>query len=207
MSRATCLVLAGATVVALASPALALEELPRGLARLSPEVVQRKVQVIDDPLERATVLSTAAAWRRGHAIDGAYATDVHLRTLVDRESGEPRWQVWHELDYAGAERKFSAVVYRTGDGLVEAPITSVVQWTDYSVDHDGFGHHARRARIVFDLPEQTVREIAAGFRAGSREPWRLRFRDAGGASVTAGLAPAEVAGLVQAYESWQGRSR
>ncbi|MDF8331706.1 hypothetical protein [Novosphingobium cyanobacteriorum] len=197
--------IASTAAIAIAAPALALEELPRGLARLGPETVARAVRMTDDPAQRITVMSTADAWSQGHALQGAYATDVHLKAVVDRVTRKARWQVWHELEYQGAERRFSGVTYLLGANKIETPLTSVEQWTDYSVDGDGFGRDARRARVVFELPEDVVRLIAAGYRAGSREPWRLQFREAGGGDVSAGLAPAEVAGLVLAFERWQAR--
>jgi len=187
--------------------AQAYDQLPKPLARLSPEQVAQKIRIENDPLDRFMTLSTQPSWQRGRSITGAYATDVHLRALVDRETGKTRWQVWHELDYRGNARHFTAVAYRTGGQRVEVPLQDVENWNDYNVDNDGFRRHSQHARIVFELPEGVVMDIAASYRAGSREPWRLRFVERGGQNVTGGLAPSEVAGLVQALQKWQGQAR
>lgn len=184
-----------------ASPAAAYDKLPRGLAQLTPADVARRVQIDDDQFEPHIVVSTKAAWDRGRRIEGAHATDVHLRALIDRESGTPRWQVWHDLVYEGPRREIASANYRVGGRLEQAdPALSEHRYDDCpSVDALRIACK-RSTRIVFEIPAHVVEEIAASYRPDSREPWRIRFRDDNGRSITGGLAPAEAAGLVRAVE-------
>lgn len=189
--------------VAFPSAAAAYEQLPPSLARLSPADFASQVKITDDPLEGAVVLSTRDGYTRSRAIKGARANDIHLRALVDRRSGEVTWQVWHELMYVGGRKDLHAVHYMS-DGAVQKvrPLT-VDHWLDQCPPTDGVGFCNQNTRVGFELPERTVREIAASYGEGRREPWRLRFRDAGGRDITGGLAPAEAAGLLQALDAWR----
>lgn len=195
--------LAAGALAAFPLAASAYEQLPRPLARLTPADFAGQIQIVDDPLEPAIVLSTRDGYARSRALKGARADDVHLRALVDRQTGRVTWQVWHDLIYVGGRKNVSAVHYRyAGERRAAEPVT-VRHWLDQCPPTDGIGACNQVSRIVFELPEKTIREIAAAYGAGAREPWRLRFEDANGRDVTGGLAPAEAAGLVQALEAWR----
>lgn len=183
------------------SPAAAYDRLPRGLAKLTPAEVARRVDVEDDQLEPHIVVSTKRAWDRGRRIEGAHANDVHLRALIDRENGTPRWQIWHDLVYDGAMREIAGVNYRAGGRLEQADLALAKHWYDECPGVNSLRIGCTRyTRFVFEVPGHVVEEIAAAYRPDSREPWRLRFKDESGRSITGGLAPAEAAGLIQAVE-------
>lgn len=192
---------------AIAPTAAAYEQLPRSLARLSPADFAAQVEIADDPQGQAVVLSTREGYTRGRAIKGAHANDVHLRALVDKRTGEVSWQVWHELMYVGGRKDLHAVHFLSSGGERQVRPLVVDHWLDQCPATDGVGFCNQNTRIAFALPEGTVREIAASYQAGRREPWRLRFKDADGRDVTGGLAPAEAAGLVQALDTWKSRAR
>lgn len=185
------------------APAFAYERLPSGLAKLSPTDFASKVRIVDDPLEPAIVLSTQDGYTRGRAIKGAQANDVHLRALVDRETGRISWQVWHQLSYMGKRRNLESVHYLTGGTLEQSDVMAVENWLDQCPPTDGIGSCNQVMKVGFELPESTVREIAGAYRAGQQTPWRLRFKDSNGRDVTGGLAPAEAAGLLHALETWR----
>lgn len=191
---------------ALPLPAAAIEELPRSLARLSPADFAEQVKIADDPQARAVVLFTREGYTRTRAIKGAHANDVHLRAVVDKHSGAVTWQVWHELMYVGGEKEFHAVDYVSDGAVQRVRPLAVDHWLDQCPPTDGVGFCNRNTRVGFALPERTVHEIAAAYRAGERAPWRFRFKDARGRDVTGGLAPAEAAGLVQALDAWKSRA-
>jgi hypothetical protein len=197
-----------AGAVALGTPQLvsAYDQLPRLLANQSPEDFARKTLIKDYPPEEAVVVSTQDAYTRGRPLKGAYAEDVHLRALVERESGRVTWQVWHDLVTTSGHKNITAVHFRSGGNLQTAEPFTVDKWLDQCPPTDGIGSCNHFTRVGFELPETSVREIAAAYHAGSRVPWRLQFKDVSGNDVTGGLAPAEAAGLLAALESWQ-RSR
>lgn len=180
----------------------AYEQLPRPLASLSPADFAREIDVVDDPLEPAVVLSTHQGYARGRAIKGAHANDVHLRALVDRASGRVTWQVWHELITVRGHKQVTAVHFLAGGNLRQVAPFAVDHWLDQCPATDAVGSCNQFTRVGFELTEDMVREIATAYAAGSREPWRLRFKVESGRDVTGGLAPAEAAGLLQAVEAW-----
>lgn len=200
-------IIAATTVLgfAMIQPAAAYDRLPQALAQLSPADFASQVRVIDDPREAAIVLSTEEAYTRARAIKGAHADDVHLRALVDRRTGKVSWQVWHDLIHVGGERSLHAVSYQAGGMLQQAQPTIVERWLDRCPPTDAPGACNQAVRVAFDVPEQTVREIAQAYRPGERMPWQLSFKDSHGRDVTGGLAPAEAAGLIAALEAWRAR--
>lgn len=182
--------------------AAAYERLPESLARLAPADFARDVQVADDPLEPSIVFSTQAGYKRGRSLAGAYASDVHLRAVVERATGQVTWQVWHELVSHRGHKDLTVVHYLSGGNVQTAQPVGVDKWLDQCPPTDGIGSCNQVTRVGFSLPAKTVRELAAAYSQGSREPWRLRFKDASGNDVTGGLAPAEAAGLIAAVEAW-----
>ncbi len=200
MSRPLSALIAALVCAAAPQAASAYDRLPDPLASLTPADFAQDIQVLDDPLEPMTILSTRDGYTRGRSIEGAHASDVHLRVLVDRASGRTVWQVWHELVTTSGHKHVTAVHYRAGGE--PAPL-ALDHWLDQCPPTDGIGSCNQVTRIGFALPEHAVREMAAAYAAGSREPWRLRFKDASGHDVTGGLAPAEAAGLVQALDTWR----
>lgn len=189
--------------LAIAAPALAYEQLPGGLAKLTPADFAGKVSIAEDTLAQATVISTRKGYTRDRGLRGVHADDVHLRAVVDRRTGAVSWQVWHRLVYTGGKREIVSVHY-TASGV---PRRSAVIQAEHDFTQcpptDGIGSCNRVIGFAFELPEQTVREIAQAYRPGQRTPWRLRFEDVDGREVTGGLAPAEAAGLLHAVEEWR----
>lgn len=197
-------------VALLASPqmASAYESLPRTLASLSPQDFADAVTVHDDPREPVVMLSTQPGYTRGRSIEGAYANDVHLRAVVDRDTGSVTWQVWHELINVRGHKDVVAIHYRQGNSLASASPVTLDRWLDECPPTDGLGSCNQFTRVAFELPEHVVHEVAASYQAGSREPWRLHFKDLSGRDVTGGIAPAEAAGLIKAVNSWRtGKTR
>lgn len=194
--------LAIATPLVAATPALAYERLPTGLAQLSPADFASKVHIVDDPVEPAIVLSTRDGYKQGRSVKGARAEDVYLQALVDRKTGAVSWRVWHELSM-GNQRKISSVQYQGPDGKLEqADFLTMDNWLDQCPPTDGIGSCNHFVRVAFELPDETVREIANAYRPGERTPWRLRFKEANGRDILSGIAPAEAAGLINSLESW-----
>lgn len=199
--KAVRLFLAACLTLGWAGSVAAYDELPRGLAKLTPAEVAERIHVDDEMLEPHIAVSTHKAWERGRRIDGAYASDVHLRALVNRESGAVRWQVWHELVFPGASPEVTGVNYRTNGRLEQAGLIAAEHWYDDCPGTDYVQVACNRyARFVFEVPGHVVEEIAASYRPANRAPWRLRFKDENGGSITGGLAPAEAAGLLDSVE-------
>lgn len=170
---------------------------------MSPAEFARQVRVADDPLEHEVEFTTRRGYRAGRSLEGAMANDIHLRALVHRESGAVRWQVWHELVTTQGELDITDVRFVAGGATRSVRPSIVEAWKDRCPAYDNNMSCSHFTRVVFELPEDAVREIAASHSTGSRLPWRLRFKDASGRDVTSGIAPAEAAGLLLAVGEWR----
>lgn len=200
MHRLLSLSLLAAALV-IAPAAYGYDKLPRSLAALSPADFADQVQVTAE--QGSVVLSTRLGYARARAVRGAHVDEVHLRAVVDRVSGKVTWQVWHDLVTVRRHRSVVAVQYSSGGELQTARPTVIDHSHGQCPPTDGPGFCNKITRIGFELPENTVREVAAGYAAKSRAPWLVHFRDAAGRDVVSGLAPAEAAGLVAAVEAWR----
>ncbi|AIT81130.1 hypothetical protein [Novosphingobium pentaromativorans] len=185
-----------------AGSALAYDRLPTGLAQLTPDEVREQVEIHDDPASPHVLVSTHEAWDRSRTIGGAHARDVHLKALVDRQSGAVRWQVWHELVHPGPAPRVVGVKFEAGGQPAQADLLIAEAWNEDCPPVDAI-HRAcnRHTRLVFELPEYVVSEIAEGYTPESRKPWQLKFKAEDGKSIRGGLAPAEAAGLLDAVET------
>lgn len=197
MLRTTLL---SAAAVLAAAPAYAAvgDKLPTGLAKLSPDQIADRVQVVDDPLEEHVVFSTKGVFRNSGVKDDVAVHDGFLEARKTRAGGEVVWRVRHDLTYSGARRDVKLVHVNTPDGLLKIAPGVVRRWTEDC--GDVAVACSQHLSVEFDLPETAVRHIAAAWRPGDRTPWRVRFKDARGQDVTVGLAPVEVAGLVDAVD-------
>lgn len=190
----------GTLAAGVAAPVAAQDykPLPRALASMPPAAFAQRVEIVDDPLDSAIVLSTARGFRGGQAMIGAYADDVHLRVRIDRATRRATWEVWHTLINFGARAEIRSITYAAGPEPVTVQPKAIDAWEDLCATGDSSAPCHRYIRVGFEVPEQVIAEIANGYRPGSREPWRVRFDDASGAALIGGIAPAEAAGLLQA---------
>lgn len=183
-----------------AAPALAVEELPRSLARVSPADFADGVQVVDDSLEPELVLTTHDTYARGRALDGARANDVHLLAAIDRASGAVTYRVVHDITYFAPRRSFTHVQYVDGQTLRDSPVTVVEGGSDFCNRDTAIGECRVFQTISFELTQAEMERVAAAYAEGSRQPWQLRFKEEQGQDVTGGIAPAEAGGLLRAVE-------
>lgn len=194
----TTLLATAATLVAAPAFAAVGDKLPARLAKLSPAQISERVQVVDDPLEEHVVFSTEGVFRNSGFKDDVALHDSFLEARKTRASGEIVWRVRHDFTYSGARRDVKLVHVSTPDGLLKIAPSAVRRWSEDC--GDVAVACSQHLTVEFDLPEAAVRHIAAAWRPGDRTPWKLRFKDARGQDVTVGLAPVEVAGLVDAVD-------
>lgn len=199
------ILLALAASLACAAPqAVAYEQIPRGLARLSPADFARAVSISKQP-DGITVLSTQDGYRRSRPAQGARAEDVHFRAVVDERSGKVSWQVWHRLVHTWRHMDIRAVRYEIGGTLRTIAPKLVEHGTDRCPPTDGVGSCNTAVDVMFELPEDAIREMASNHREDTGNAWRLQFVTMDGTEIVSRLALAEAAGLIDAYESWRRR--
>ncbi|BBF82704.1 hypothetical protein [Asticcacaulis excentricus] len=172
--------------------------LSKGLAKLEPAHFARRALIKGDHLDDAILLSTVKATRKPGPANGAYIWDGHVQVRIDRQTGQARWEVWHDLTYSGARREISEVRYQIGERLVKVKPSTVTHWIDYCPAFEMPGECSQFTRVVFEVPEEDIRAMAQSYQPQSRTPWLIRLKEARGEDVTIGVAPAEVAGAWQA---------
>lgn len=198
--RRSLALVAGAAFCAVASqPAAALDRLPAGLAALDPAHFAERVDV-QRREDGALVLSTANGWTGAHDVKGAHARDIHLRAVLAPSRSGQAIQVWHELVYEGSHLDFRTATLEVGGRRHVLPLSGVEHWEEDCPGPDSVGRCNLHSRISVDLPVGMAREIAATWPGNGRVPARIRFEDPHGNTVTSGLAPAEVAGLLKAFD-------
>lgn len=178
-------------------------KLPESLARMTPTDFRERAELIDDRLAPHLVVSTRPAHEKGLALKGAFADDMHLRAMIDRNTGQVSWRVSQRLIHFRPRLELAAVTYSAGSTPVSTQAFTARQWREHCTGGDYEGACFDYMQVEFDVPEQVLRQIAQAYSAGSREAWPLRFDAVSGKGVTSGIAPAEAAGLLQAVDVWR----
>ena len=195
-----CAPVFGAAIACLAAaiPAHAVEELPQKLAAISPAEFAESVEVIDDLLEPDLIVSTKDTYSKSRSLDGARAQDVYLLAKITRDKGGVSYHVVHDLAYWAPRRSFTHVQFLDGTDLVAREVAIGEGGQDYCDVDTAIGECRVFQTLSFELSAEEMQRLSDGYAAGSREAWRLRFKDEHGQDVTSGIAPAEAGGLLQA---------
>lgn len=167
-------------------------------ADLTPEHFAKTATISGDELDVAVTIDTAAGYKFKHRFTDPVRSEVLLRAMISRQTGATTYQVYARIAYSLEQRFFQNATYVTAEGPVSARLTII--------DHDiicQYGTCVFTDIMVFDIPERTLRNIAA--RADERpvKPWRFRYQSGVGLDWTDDIAPAEAAGLLMAVDRYQ----
>jgi hypothetical protein len=200
------LLFAGA-VIMFPAAASAIKRLPKHLAAMTPAQFEHRTAVLDDPFEPTIVISTEKAVNDRRTIADGLTQDVHLRALIDRETGVTRLVIWYNLAYWGAHKSIYQVHYRADGGLRKAEMLMIAHQSDNCPAVDAVGSCIRNKTLAFEVPETVLREVARDYVPLSRAPWTFQFKDSRGDDVMGGIAPAEASGLLRALDKWRSEAR
>ena len=199
------LVYAAALAAGLSGATSAEVRHPKSLLAMSPERFRAATTLLDDPLEFHATFSTQKAHREGFGLFKGNGHDNHLRAIVDKATGQTRYEVRTQVRYYGAQRAYRAAHFATAAGLQRAPLT---------LEHDSLepcGTNDNNANlncaltktIAFELDEAAVRWIAAHDQRG----WSFKLKDDAGEDIRTAIVPAEAAGLLKAVDEYRARLR
>jgi hypothetical protein len=169
----------------------------RQLAALTRDGVAKAVSVTDDSLETLVTLTTAPVWKSNGRFTDKVRSDNFLRAFIDKRTGTVRYQVYQQVTYSGEARRFSTVNYATPAGPVSTEVTPISE----EVITCAGSLCVYRDALGFDVSRSVLDHIAARYAPASIEFWRFRFKGRGGLDWEDRIAPAEVAGLLQAVDS------
>ena len=195
MSRLFNSMLSFAAVLA-ATPSFALPKLPtdknwRALDIATPQDVARRIEVRDDPLETVIVASSQPIYKQRNilaaALSGVMENDHYLRALINRRSGEVRYQFVFRTRYIGRYDLIERANYMTADGPVQTKVDQLyydlVGCTQRGCEHSMI--------YAFDLPRAALDSAASA----QESIWFVRLA-ASGQSGDKGTHPKEIAGLL-----------
>jgi hypothetical protein len=178
------------------TPSLALPKAPsdknwRALDIATPQDVARKIEVRDDPLETVIVASSQPIYKQKNifaaALSGVMENDHYLRALINRRSGDVRFQFVFRTRYIGRYDLIERANYMTADGPVQTNVNQLhydlVGCTQRGCEHSMV--------YAFYLPRE-----ALDWAASSQESiWFVRLA-ASGQAGDKGTHPKEIAGLL-----------
>jgi len=171
-------------------------QLPAKQTALSADHFHAQAQVIDDPLDTETVISTERGFRAGKGVFRSPGNDNHLRAIVDKRSGATRFEVRQTLIYPGSSRDYSQVSHQTGEWPTTAPLTRI---------RDNAGHcflfeapEVCREDVAFEVAESELRRAAV-----SPGAWAFKFSSAKGYEHRTAITHAEIEGLLKAVDAYR----
>lgn len=155
-----------------------------------------KTQVIDDPLNVETVISSEQGFRAGQGLLKSPASDNHLRAFVDKRSGATRFEVRQSLSSPGAIRGYSQAWHQTGEWPVAAPLTRIRDNANHCFLFEA--PEVCREEVSFSVPESELRRAAA-----KPVAWAFKFKSNRGDEHHTAITHAEIEGLLRAVETYR----
>lgn len=193
------LILAGLIAAALPAIAQAQAQPSKSLLAMTPDRFRAATTVQDDPLEHHANFSTRKAHRQGWTWLSSDGHDNHLRAIVDKRSGQTRYEIRTEVRYFGAQRDYKSAHYATDAGLQKTDLTLTRHGQESCATNDLNFNCALTKTIAFEVDEGVVRAIAA-----SKQPsWAFKLKDDTGHDIRSGIVAAEAAGLLQAVDAYR----
>lgn len=199
MSKTHTRLLALAAIAGFAVAGVASAEtvrLPAKQTTLTADHFHARAQVIDDPLDIETVVSTERGYQTGKGLFQLPRNDNHLRALVDKRSGATRFEVRQTLSYPGAIRGYSEVSHQTGGWPVAAPVTKIRDNASHCFLFEA--PEVCREEVSFSVPESELRRAAA--KPGA---WAFKFKSSKGHEHRTAITHAEIEGLLRAVDTYR----
>lgn len=161
----------------------------------------QRIHVADDPLEPAVVISTEKVAPSTRGVLSTRYNDNHLQAVVDRRTGQVRYELKQTVQYVGGFRDFQQANYQATAGVGIAELSRL----DNNRIHCEATLEIQEACfevVSFAVPEATLRELAGGPAAD----WQFKFKPRFGAEHRTAMSRTEIQALLQAVETYRGRS-
>jgi hypothetical protein len=171
-------------------------KLPAKQAALSADHFHAKTQVIDDPLDIETVISSEQGFRAGQGLFKSPASDNHLRAFVDKRSGATRFEVRQTLMYPGSIRGYGEVSYQTSQWPVSTPLTKIRDNASHCFLFEA--PEVCREEVSFTVSESELRSAAA--KPGA---WAFKLSSDKGYEHRTAITHAEIEGLLKAVDTYR----
>jgi hypothetical protein len=171
-------------------------KLPARQLALGVEHFQAKALVLDDHLDVETVVSTQNGFQTGKGLFRNPSNDNYLRAVVDKRTGQTRYEVRQVLSYQGAMRGYDTVAYETSTRPIQVQATKI---------RDNAGQcflfeapELCREEVAFTIGEDELRKLAA-----KPQPWGFKFKSPAGDEHRTAITQAEINGLLASVEAYR----
>lgn len=162
----------------------------------SPEDVAALVEIQDDSLDTIARVSTQPFFRQYVNLMTSTGGDKFARALIEKKTGRTIFQIYISMTYQDDWQFFDRVNYETNAGPVSVEAVKIAQNVN---DCPRYGACVHTEDFAFDVPEETLREIAKGAAAGTNDTWHFKIFGRGSEQVT-GMLKTELAGLLIAVD-------
>lgn len=190
---------AGATLLATPTAAQKLTKQAQQLMALTPADFQRTATLKDDPLDTTAQISTEPGFQEKRGLLKFVSYDNFLRAFIDKKTGRTDFQVYQYINYGGSWRFYQTANFETPAGPESKQVTVISRDVGSCSTYGcSFTEH-----IGFDVAEDLLRSIAAGYAAAPGSVWRFKFGSKAGGDWQDGMATAEVAGLLAAVDIYR----
>lgn len=183
-------------VAAAGAAAAQTHKLPAKQTALTADHFHAKTQVIDDPLDVETVISSERGFRTGQGLLKSPASDNHLRAFVDKRSGAARFEVRQTLMYPGSIRGYGKVAYQTSQWPVTTSLTKIRDNASHCFLFEA--PEVCREEVSFSVSESELRRAAAAPGA-----WGFKFTSDKGYEHRTAITHAEIEGLLRAVDGYR----
>ncbi len=160
-------------------------------------------QTAHDREDGATVtIDTERGFVESHGLMAGDSNDNYLRAVIDKATGKTRYQLVQTVRYRGGWRYFHTAELEGGSAKLDIAAREVAGCYGSKTSSC-----LLREEVSFDIPEASLRTLAATWRPRSRTSWPYRLKATANEDFTGSIAPAEAAGLLRAVEVWQSKHR
>ncbi|MGL4833731.1 MAG: hypothetical protein ACRCXH_04890 [Shewanella sp.] len=191
------------TLAALACSSTVIAKEPskqvRELLALTPEMVEAKISVTDDPLETHVKVSSFPVWSEKRGLLKIVWEDNFLRGFVDRKTGKATVQVYHSLSYIGDWKFYDTVNYEMPDGLKSAKLDRL----DSKALGCGRSGCTLSEVVGFELPSEVLER--AKHDPANPKAWFYRLKSKTGQDFNSGISAVEMEGFYRALVKVQAK--
>lgn len=160
-------------------------------------------QTARDRKDGATVsIDTERGFIESHGLLAGDSNDNYLRAIIDKASGKTRFQLVQTVRYRGGWRYFHTSEFEGGSAKLDIAAREVAGCYGSKTSSC-----LLREEVSFDIPEASLRTLAATYRPRGRTSWAYRLKATANEDFTGSIAPAEAAGLLRAVDAWQAKHR
>jgi hypothetical protein len=193
------LLLAGTAFAAVPVHGQKLSKEQQRFFALTPADFQRSITLKDDALDTTARISTEQGYQEKRGLLKLVSYDSFLRAFIDKKTGVTTFQLYDWLSYSGNWRFYESANYETPTG----PESKLLTVIDRSVDSCSRYGCLFTEHLGLELPEDLLRQIAAGYNATNPKIWRFKLNSKAGVEWQDAIHSAEFVAMLTAVDQYR----